>query len=440
MKKKILISVVAIVILLGNLVFATETLSPTVDADTLTNTALVGEDNITDQNADKGIMPINETPYEMDSDNSNADGDYSIPPEWARDNNSIFPEAVETNVFEGGEESYTVSNKEINGNAFYASEQLQLSNVIISGDLWIAGKYIDLNDVTVYGNIYIGADNVKITDASISGIVYVACNNVEIAESAFQDIFSASSTLTLGNSSYILRDLNAAAGTINIANTVIARNANLTVDTLNVGEATNIEGALNYSSKAEATIPSNATINNVNYTSIKETSKDSSTIQNVIFGVLSTILKSALVCAFILVFAKSFVEKQKTDKLVSYYLGATAKGALAAILIPVLVFVLLCTGFGIGVGFILLGIYFIIFAISLPVVAVSVATAVTKKMEYNFWKVYGISILIAVVISILQKIVVIGAIITIIVGLLGMGLIFAGLKNKKDRKEEVKEV
>jgi len=91
-------------------------------------------------------------------------------------------------------------------------------------------------------------------------------------------------------------------------------------------------------------------------------------------------------------------------------------------------------------GFVLLGIYFIIFAISLPVVAVSIATIVTKKMEYNFWKVYGLSILVAVVISILQKVVVLGTIVTIIIGLLGMGLIFAGLKNKKEKKEEVEVV
>lgn len=439
MKKKILISVVAIVILLGNLAFATETLSPIVDADTLTNTALVGtDDNTTDPNA--GIMLINDTPDEIDSDNTGTEGDYSIPPEWARDNNSIFPEAVETSIFEGEEDAYTISSKEINGNAFYASEQVQLNNVMIHGDLWVAGKYIDLSDVTVYGNLYIGADNVKVINASISGNIYSACNNIEITESAIQDIFSASSTFTLNNSSYILRDINVAAATINIENTVIARDANFTVDTLNIGESTNIEGALNYSSKDEITIPTNATVNKVNYKQIRNNTENSSAIQNVIYSIVSTIINSALVCAFILVFAKAFVEKQKTDKLVSHYLSATGKGALAAILIPILVIVLFCTGFGIGLGFVLLGIYFVIFAISLPVVALSIAVAITKKMEYNFWKVYGLSILVAVVISILQKVVVLGAIITIIVGLLGMGLIFSGLKNKKAKKEEVEVV
>ncbi len=434
MKKRIFVSILAITILLGNLAFATETLSPTVDAETLTNTPLVGEEDTAESNANDGIMPINDTP---DGDGENQD--YVIPEEWARDNASMLGETVDGDVFEG-EENVSISSKNIDGNAFYSSEQLSLTNVIVYGDLFLAGKYIDLNDVTVYGNIYIAAENVKIKGAGISGNMYLACANAEITLSAFQDVFSASSVFTIDSDSYILRNLNAVAGTIKIGNTIIAKNANLTVDQLEIGESTNIEGALNYSSKVEATIPSNVTISNVNYTPIKEKTNNSSALQNVVFGVISTILSSALVCAFILVCAKPFVEKQKTDKVVSHYFSAITKGALAAILIPVSVIVLFCTGFGIGMGFVLLGIYFIIFAISLPVVAVSIATIVTKKMEYNFWKVYGLSILVAVVISILQKVVVLGTIVTIIIGLLGMGLIFAGLKNKKEKKEEVEVV
>ena len=79
--------------------------------------------------------------------------------------------------------------------------------------------------------------------------------------------------------------------------------------------------------------------------------------------------------------------------------------------------------------------YFVIFAISLPIVAVSITAASTKQAELSKLKFYGITLLISLMIAILSKIPVLGALVSIVVTLAGMGLVFSGLKAKKEKTE-----
>lgn len=349
-------------------------------------------------------------------------------------------QVVDADDFQAGD-IVTVENKTVNGNAFAAGERLTFSNVTLNGDLFVAGQYIDLKNVNVTGSVFVAGEFITLTGASFSGNLYVAGSEVSLVETTIQDVFSASAELKIDGGSNILRTVNAVAGDIVIDNSQIGRNANLSVDELNIGPAAKITGALFYSSEEEANISDVANIGNVNYTPVvvdEDTVEETSGISVALYSILVIAIKAVFVCGFIFLFAKGFIEQQKVKNIVAHLGVNAAKGLLWAIVVPIISILLLCSGVAVGLSFSVLAIYFIIFNISSSLVAVSIGATITQKMEYNAWRFYGITLLVALIIAILEQIPTLGGIITVFVGLAGMGLIFSSLKTKKATKEEPK--
>jgi len=439
MKKKILLSIVIIITLLGTIVLATEDpnsvngimpinetgemLTPSTDANTLQNTTLVGEDG-------------------------NVGVPYSIPEEWLRDipeenwrEDGSSKTTVQNDDFKGGEQ-VKVSSLQIDGNAFYAGEEITISDVDIYGDLFVAAQYIDIQNTNVAGNIFVAGSSVELDTTMITGNMFVAGKTVTLKTVEAQDIFGAASVFLIDGESFIYRNINVGAANISIDNTDIGRNANLSVETLNIGNSTVILGMLNYSSENEAVVAEGASVGSVNHSKIqaKTNAEEGSTMQSVGYSVVTSLVKAIFVCGFIYLFARGFIEKQKVENEFKHIAINTGKGLLWSIVIPIVAILLMCTGVAFGLSFVILALYFAMFVISMPVVAVSISTALTKNKELNSWKSYGITLLVALVIVVLSQIKYVGPIISIIVGLAGMGLIFSSLKNKVVKKEEKQEV
>lgn len=431
MKKKILLSIVIIIALLGTMVLATENpndgimpinetdeaLTPTTDANTLQNTTLVGED---------------ETEGES----------YVIPEDWARNisEDGVSKTTVQNDDFETGEQ-VKVSTVQIDGNAFYAGEEITISDVDIYGDLFVAGQYIDIQNTYVSGNIFVAGSSIELYKTMITGNIFVAGETVRLETVEAQDIFGAAASFSIDEESFIYRNINVGASNIVIDNASIGRNANLSAETLNIGNSAVILGVLNYSSEDEAVIAEGASIGSVNYSKIQSVEvSESSTMKYVVYSILTSMLKAIFVCGFIYLFAKGFIEKQKVENEFKHIAINTGKGLLWAIIIPIVSILLICTGIAFGLSFVILALYFAIFTISMPVVAVSISTALTKNKKLNSWKSYGITLLVALVIGVLSQINYVGPIIKVVVGLAGMGLIFSSLKNKVIKTEEEQKV
>lgn len=349
-------------------------------------------------------------------------------------------ETINSDDFQAGD-IVSVQNKSVNGNAFIAGEKVTVSNYTVAGDLFVAAQSIDLKGVNVGGSVFVAGEYITFSESTFSGNLYVAGSVISIERTVVQDVFSASANLKIDETSSIVRSLNATADNMTINNAQIGRNANLSVTSLNVGPDAKIAGGLFYSSTNEANIAETASIGNVNFNEIvaseSTTTFDLSTIA---YNIVVVMLKTIFVGGFIFLFAQGFIEKQKVKNIAVHLGKNAAKGLLWTIVIPVVSIVLLCTGVTIGLSFSLLAIYFIIFNISSALVAVSISTALTQKMQYNAWRFYGITILISILIGVLGQIPTLGAIVTIFVGLAGMGLIFSGLKNIKVKEEQEPEI
>lgn len=387
MKKKIILSVLFIILIFASFVYATET----------------------DQVAE--VMPI-----------------------------STNNEIIDRDSFQAGD-IVIVEDKTINGNVFYAGEKVKVSNVSIDGDVFLAAETIDFNGVTVNGSVFVAGKNITLLGCDLTGNLYSAGSNISLEETKVQDVFSASAIFELNGASNIERSLNAVSENILINSSKIQRNANLSVTNLNIGPETQITGGLFYSSEKQANIAEGAIIGSIDYNVLEniessEIEYESNTMSDIVYNVVVILIKAIFVVGFIFLFGKGFIEKQKVKNIASHLGINAAQGLLWTVLLPIISILLMCTGVAVGLGFVVLAIYFIIFVISSSLVAISISTALTQKMEYNAWKFYGITILVALAIAILEQIPTIGGIITIFVGLVGMGLVVSGIKNKKVKKEE----
>lgn len=432
MTKKIILTIFVIIALVGTVVYASEApdLAPTTTASDLQNTPLLGTNpdaNEVHQNylkenltpADMARMPDAETGSNIEYGapeigNGTEDGIMPISEEYADREGTI----VTGDTFIG-EDVIEVTSKQFDGNVFLTGQKASLTNSVVYGDLFVLGQATILQNIDVIGNIYVAAQSATLYSVNCSGNMYLAGSAINISATAAQDVFVAGSAIVIDKDSYILRNLYAGGASVTIGNVQIGRDANISANDIQVSEAAVITGNLNKDITPEEI----------------EDASSSKTIGDVIFRIVKTAISALAICGFIFLFGKGFIEKQKSDNVAGFLLKNLGKGVLFTILIPVVATLLLFTGLASGLSVIIIFIYIIIFAISTSIVSIAITANITKNMEYNVWRFYGISILVAIVIAILKQVPVINIAITLIVAFIGMGLLFSGLRIKNENKE-----
>lgn len=432
MTKKIILTIFVIIALVGTAVYASEApdLAPTITADDLQNTPLLGTDPDANE-VHNNYLKENLTPADMarmpEVGTTGTDIDYAEPAIGNGTEDGIMPineesadrgEVVTGDTFIS-EDAIDVADKQFDGNVFLVGAKANLASSAVYGDLFVLSQATNLQNIDVIGNIYIAAQSATLNTVNCSGNVYIAGSAISLSGTAAQDVFIAGSAIVLDNDSYILRNLYAGGASITIGSAQIGRNANLAANDIQIAENAIVNGNLNKDITPE------------------EVKNETRTIGDSITSVVITAISALAICGFIFLFGKGFIEKQKSDNIAGFFLKNLGMGILFTIVIPVVATLLLLTGLATGLSFIIIFIYIIIFAISTSIVSVAITANITKNMEYNSWRFYGISILVAIVIGILKQIPMVNFVVTLIVAFTGMGLIFSSLKTKKENKEVV---
>lgn len=430
MTKKIILTIFVIIALVGTVVYASEApdLAPTTTASDLQNTPLLGTNpdaNEVHQNylkenltpADMARMPDAETGSNIEYGapeigNGTEDGIMPISEEYADREGTI----VTGDTFIG-EDVIEVTSKQFDGNVFLTGQKASLTNSVVYGDLFVLGQATILQNIDVIGNIYVAAQSATLYSVNCSGNMYLAGSAINISATAAQDVFVAGSAIVIDKDSYILRNLYAGGASVTIENAQIGRDANISANDIQISESAIVNGNLNKDITPE------------------EVEEHTSTFGYKIASVVRTAISALAICGFIFLFGKGFIEKQKSDNVAGFLLKNLGKGVLFTILIPLVAILLMLTGLTGGLSVILILIYIIIFWISTSIVSIAITANITKNMEYNVWRFYGISILVAIVIAILKQVPVINIAITLIVAFIGMGLLFSGLRIKNENKE-----
>lgn len=310
-------------------------------------------------------------------------------------------------------------------------------------DLYVATGSDYVMDQLVDGNVYIFAKNVKIT-GQVNGSVFVcASGNIEISEDAYiacqlfafsdkitingmvLDVYSASQSLELGNDVLIYRSAKIFADEAHLAGTV-GRDIYLTTKNVDVsGEEFMVYGKFNY--EAENEIVSKEKLNVSGETNFKKARENTEsvvdTVIDYVFSAIGTVIFDILLYIGLIFLAPKFVKKSK-EYVSTKGLLAFAIGLAFLVIVPIVAFGLMLTGFLGGLSLFLIFVYGAALMINAFVVAIIANEFIASKinLEDKFKK--GLLLVpVSVVLWAVRKIPVIGFWISIITCLCGIGVV-----------------
>lgn len=282
-KTKILFVLVAMLILISTLSFAT--IEPRTSS----------EDDIMpiSENSEDGIAPISENGE--DTNNQITNSEENLTSNWINSDLYLVGNKVEINQI-------------VDGNIFVFANEV-IINGEIGGNAFVFANKLTLNGGYIYSSLFATASEII-----IKGVVY--------------DLYAFSNNFTLEKEGFIYRDLKVSANTLNI-NGGIRRDAYLTSANYNISfeNGTLIGGNLNYSSKSELDIPEGIVNGTINYN--KEVVKQEHIIERIssyLFNIMNALFYTFVVILLASYLAPKFIHRVTTmntkKAFVSFGIGA----------------------------------------------------------------------------------------------------------------------
>lgn len=316
---------------------------------------------------------------------------------------------------------------------------------IIDGNVYVMAQTAKIENATIYGNLYVMAQTVDIVDSDIGSSIYTMAQKITFSGMT-NDMYALGEDVEFTENSYIWRTVRTIAENL-IVNGNISRDLYASVGNMTIGDNTVIEGKLNYSSDNEGNISETAQIAEVQFEENDkedvniDTEKITTTaivLKNA-FQIISSIFKTLVVALIIVFLVNKFYKLKRTENVTTDLLLEMCKGAGVLVVVPVIVFLLMCTIIGIAFGFVVLAIYFVLLYIATAIVALEITYRIlSKKEKIKKGSMVGFSILISLVIWAIGLIPVIGGAIKFIILLVGLGILF-DLIFQKVKKEEINE-
>ncbi len=304
----------------------------------------------------------------------------------------------------------------------------------VTGNVFILANDVNINN-RIVGNVFVLAQNVNIqSKAYINSSLFVCAENVNIDGYVF-DLYSAANKLTVSDNGRILRDITACGDTLDLAGAV-SRNANLNFE--NISVTSSINGNLSYSAKSESVSPELVN-GEISFKEMSSNSQYANTTMDYLTDLLKILIVSMIIILVIVLAIPKFAEKEQKI-LENKVAPSIGYGAIALIAIPIICFILFCTVLGIMPALSILFAYlFLILEMVSAIVAIPISKIFCTKINKNTkGMTILISILLVIVIWLLEQIPVVGNIISLLVAILGLGIlsysVFHSKIESKDKK------
>ena len=351
------------------------------------------------------------------------------------DTNSTEINATESNAnVQAQEDSYKKSDVYLTGDNVTI-------DYIVDGNLFVCADTVTINS-QIGGDAFIMAKNLIVNDeAYIFNNLFVMANSVEI-KGVVYDAYALANILTISKG-YVYRDLKANCDTLNVNGTV-GRNAFVNCSSLNFNTVENsngvIYGNLDYSSKNEASIPEDSVNGTVNYKQTTDSSNKSvrTIVADYILSLGSFIAFVLIVWLLCLWLAPKFLNNTES------YIGKGSlkvfgKGLLGLIAIPVACIILILLQLTSSISLVILSLYILALVVSTSLFTIFANNYVCNKLKINKKSgIFGMLIVTAIVISLLTKIPYIGAIISLLIAIFGLGILLTSIIPNKTKKSSDK--
>lgn len=326
------------------------------------------------------------------------------------------------------------------------------------GDVYLTGDKINI-DYVIDGNLFVIANEVTI-NSQIGGDAFVCANSITVGEQSyiFSNLFAVSSKLNVKGvvydlyafsknvdiSGYIYRDIKVAADTLNIFGS-IGRNAYVNCSDISLGSSQDmkegepitattkglISGDLNYTSKAEATLPEGSVDGAVNFTP----SVSQFNVNNLFLSLGCSVASVLIIWLLCLWLAPKFLKNTSSLLETKKVLPVIGLGIATPIVLAIAMVVLFLIGITSSIALLAFTLLFALMLISTSIFVITANNLVCKKLKIektigNF----GMLVICAIVLWALTLIPYAGAIISLIAGVLGLGIVVYSLVFRGEKK------
>lgn len=342
----------------------------------------------------------------------------------------LISEEIKTENMDGDkyifeEKSYILQDQNINGNVFaFVQDSLVISNT------------------TINGNLFVFSNNVSIENTVISGSIFSFSTKLDIISSQINDIYALSRIVNLD--SIINREVKIFAddvkinGTVNGKSYISAKNVKIEDRAIlnNIAE-------IKYSGIYEKS--ENIDETNINLSKI-EKEQEEPTVKQQALGELKywviELIKTFVIAGFVILFIKGRFEEFSKEITGKKFTIHTLKGLLWLILIPIIsiIVMFISKGYLIGLPIVAIIIYSIIIYLSLQIVSIALGYAVKNKYmgdKSGNLELIGVILIVMSVLWLLQKLPIVGIIISLIIACASVGIMIKYIfGNKKDKKDD----
>lgn len=358
---------------------------------------------------------------------------------------------VEEPLPEEGEVSTETTNETLNANSEWINNDLYeigetvKVDKVVDGNVFIMAKEVTISS-EIGGDAFVMADKVTIDGGYIYSSLFVMANEIEI-NGVVYDVYALANTFTLGKDGYIYRDLKASANTINI-NGKIRRDAYLAGVNYNFNSEndTLVGGNLTYSSASEIQIPENAVLGDVKFN--QETVKVASVGEIVVSHIINALNLLVYTCIIVLLaiwLAPKFVEKTTNISAKKAWISLGV-GVASIIVVPVVLLLILMSGIATKISIAATLVFIAICMSGTAFASIYFGNLFAKLVKWEGKVKFVLSCVIAaLIIWAIQQIPFIGWFFGLLVAIFGIGIfavnIFEGkFKKDKDTEVEVEEV
>lgn len=326
------------------------------------------------------------------------------------------------------------------------------------GDVYLTGDKINI-DYVIDGNLFVIANEVTI-NSQIGGDAFVCANSITVGEQSyiFSNLFALAQKVNIKGvvydlyavskdvdiSGYIYRDIKVAADTLNIFGS-IGRNAYVNCSTLSLGDAQDmkegepitattkglISGDLNYTSQAEATLPEGSVNGAVNFTP----SVSQFNVNNLFLSLGCSVASVLIIWLLCLWLAPKFLKNTSSLLETKKVLPVIGLGIATPIVLSIAMVVLFLIGITSSIALLAFTLLFALMLISTSIFVITANNLVCKKLKIektigNF----GMLVICAIVLWALTLIPYAGAVISLIAGVLGLGIVVYSLVFRGEKK------
>lgn len=354
---------------------------------------------------------------------------------------------------EGTEGETTDTTTEGDATDSTTEESLENTNPVdVENDLYLCDTDVTISQ-TVYGNVFVMADTLTITGqiagdvfaiastinidgGQISGNVFALSENF-ILNGVIYDLYAVCDNLTVYYDGIAYRDLKVICDTATI-NGFVGKNVNITAgSSLTLEDKFLAYGDFNYSAPNEIEIAEGMVTGTINYEELGSNISTANVMDYILDGI-TTLIFTLIIWLLLSKFAPNFYGKV-TGLPVKNMLIAVLIGLIALLVVPFVSIILLFTVVGAPIAFTILAVYGVLLAISSAIATIAIANLLANKVKVlsklnNLLSV----ILVALVLWALSYIPYVGAVISFLVLVLGLGMILMSIYNKKEKVVETK--